>query len=225
MRANSIIFAAVGDTLSEAADSIAAVTDLSIDVALEEGTLSKIPIVSTAVAVLKIKDAYAQARLKRNVAAFFNATRDGDRAQYEKLFQTLAVDDRARDDFVDTAMGILTEAERPLKAQLLGNLIRALSEGRIDYDCYDELSLIIQAASVPALRDIPQYFNRECRRLTEEGHSASVGSTGYLVGLGLMVMNKMPQRPNEVAKRMYIHAFEGSQEIADVVVTGRVPAA
>jgi hypothetical protein len=208
---------ALGDTAKEASESAAALADTGIDAVLEEGALDGIPIVSSAIGILKIRDAYVSARLKRNVAALYNAARSGNKEKITACFDEISRNSEHYTDFVDTALSIIIESHRPLKASLLGRLIVALSEQKITYEEYDELTLIVAEGSIAALRDVPRYFELEYARICEGTQNSPRPTTAHLVSLGLMTLNSMPQKASKLGVNMYLHAFGGSEVMAKTV--------
>lgn len=176
--------------------------------------LSHLPIVSTAVSVLSIKDTWAKVRLKRNVAAFLKALQQGDREEYSRFYSEIGADEKKKEEFITTALDILVEGERDLKATLFGNLVQARSRKAISYEEFDELSLIIVSGSISALRDVPSFFERTALVPRDErGIYKEKLNTSYMVSLGLMDMNTIPQQVNQLGKQLYIYGFRGDVSI------------
>jgi len=57
-------------------------------------------------------------------------------------------------------LSILIEGEKPIKSMILGNLLNALVNKRIKPKDFEEMTLIVQAASVPALKSLPLFFKK-----------------------------------------------------------------
>lgn len=211
------LLSAFRDTAKDASESAAALTDIGIDAVLEDGALDGIPIVSSAISILKIKDSFISARMKRNVAAFYNAARSGEKDKISACFEEISKNAERYTDFVDTALSIIIESHRPLKAALLGRLIVSLSERKISYEEYDELALIVAEGSIAALRDVPHYFEQEYARISEGIQISATPTAAHLVSLGLMNLHSMPQKVSPLGVSMYLHAFGGRETVARTV--------
>lgn len=216
------LFSALRDTASEAADSAAALVDVALSAAIDEGALDNLPIVSLGVSLLNVRDSFAAARLKRNVSEFYNAARSADKERIKDCFERIEKEPEHYEDFIETALSILLESHRPLKSQLLGRLLVSLSESRISYEQYDELTLIIAEGSVAALRAIPRYFERRYAKIINDPLPRGRPLTPHLVSLGLMDLNSMPQEINELAVLIYLHGFNGNTHVAETVKENRI---
>jgi hypothetical protein len=150
---NANILSSLKATIAKSGEDILAVAKDGVSLFGDTDILKEIPFVSIPIKLLKIKDAFHEARLKRNVMAFLKKGLnevDRDRALAALSFP----DPKQADDFIDTLFTILLESEKPLKAEILGNLFRHFVKGTLSYDEFDEFALTVIAAPIPALRKL-----------------------------------------------------------------------
>jgi hypothetical protein len=89
---------------------------------------------------------------------FVRAVQDADQNKMKDFFDKFETDQKYANEFSDTALSVLIEATKPIKAFLVGKLVKAASLGFITIKELDFLSQIIQVASVPALMALPSFF-------------------------------------------------------------------
>ncbi|MFD2520368.1 hypothetical protein [Emticicia soli] len=149
----------VFETATGATEILTEITDQVLSFFSESQILDNIPIVSWAVGALKIKDNYQMYRLRRNCYDFLKAFKDSDDMLLQKYRERIEENSEWAEEFFDTTLAILLEAEKPLKAYMLGKLIVAGSKGLVTHQEFEELSLIIQYGSIPALKALKIYFD------------------------------------------------------------------
>jgi hypothetical protein len=202
------LFPALIKTIRQSAESIAEGIDAIKDLAADGTVLENIPIASTAVKVLRIKDAFSQNRLERNCREFLRAMSTSSPVDVEGLNAALSDQPDGADEFTDTVVSVLIEGQKPIKASLLGRLVVALSQGRITFEEFEQLSQIVHAAPVPSLNAIPKFFARS-------GGSASMNGTGrieeepLLMSLGAATRFGTGFYVSRLGKQLYEIGFEG----------------
>jgi len=79
---------------------------------------------------------------------------------------------------------VLIEGEKPLKAEILGRLMRFLAEGAISYDQFNITSLLLLNGSIPALKALDTFFKISGGRYFV--HSGNLkGTEPLLISLGV----------------------------------------
>src|SRR6185312_7650907 len=91
-RRNAKIFSGGHRDHKKSKETMAKAVDGAADISEFGPLLNHVPIVSLAVTALNVRDNFAQARLKRNVAAFLKATEAADTATVQKLIEKFSVD-------------------------------------------------------------------------------------------------------------------------------------
>lgn len=188
------------------------------------GVAETIPILSTAISLLKARDKYMHYRVRRNISAFTKAFNQSDIEKCRKINDYLFEEDERRENFVDVFLDVIVEAGRPLKAEITGNLLSSLADEKITYEEYEMLSLLVAEAAVSALTSVPRHFESVYQRLSGiKSEKIEYDHHPNLVRLGLMSLNSMPQRINKNGVLLYVHGFRGSHEKASVVFERKFP--
>lgn len=84
----------------------------------------------------------------KNYKAFLEAIQDMNQDLIDKCFNHLNDNGELRDDVIDSMYAIILEYERDLKANIMGNLLKALANDKITIEDYERLLLITQASSI-----------------------------------------------------------------------------
>lgn len=151
---------AVKDTFQLHADSVAGAVDTGVAVATDIEILSDIPIIGTGLKLLQARDNFMEIRFRRNCIALLEACERVDLKARQDAMEALAADPKRFEDFADTLLLIATDSSKPLKATIVGNLLAALMEDKLDYGKYNDLVQIVHSASIPALLAFQTYFER-----------------------------------------------------------------
>lgn len=147
-------------TAKEAKEHIAELGEVGLDFITENDVVAQIPVVSLAVRTLNIKDSYQKFRLKRNAIAFYESVCSLDNDDVDRLHEEIKSNSKFSEEFIDTTISILLESEKPIKSSIYGNIVNALAEKKITPAEFEDLSLLVQSASIPALLSIPKFFKR-----------------------------------------------------------------
>lgn len=149
-----------GDVIArKAGEFIADLGDSALTVATGSELLEKVPFVSHIAKAFGFKEAYHQYRLARNCKAFLDAAKEGDLSTMGDRLRKVVDDPEKLWELEDTMLEVLIEAEKPLKAEILGRLMRFLADGAISYQQFDITSLLLLNGSVPALKAIERFFD------------------------------------------------------------------
>lgn len=206
-------------SIKENKDNLAEITTDLVTIATDDELLRNVPLVKWAVTILKLHDSYRQAKLKRNIAKFLKTIETGNYKNVEIFLREIENDKNKYEDLAITIMDILFESSRAEIASIYARLLVAAANRLISYDDFETLSLIIASSSPTAVLHVPKYFEEARkylrRRATSEAPEAP--NAAFLVGMGLMNMNRMPQSPTDLATKLYLYGFKGEEEIADTV--------
>lgn len=140
-------------------NEVAELAEGSIDIFVDNKFLADIPFVSTAKNIYKIKDAYRLAKLKRNYCKFVDAIKSMNEEESQRLHTILFSNSTSAEEAFETIFDIVSEGERPEKAQILGNLCCSLARQKLTMDDFTTLLHITRSASMPALKAIPAYID------------------------------------------------------------------
>lgn len=119
---------------------------------LIENDLSGVPIVGVVGGFLNIRRKFIENRFKKNVAAYFEAIKNGDK---ERLSSCIPF--TKEEEFHDIGLSILIDSEQTIKATLFGNLHYALSKSMLSYSEFHTLILILHHNSIPVLESIVKF--------------------------------------------------------------------
>jgi hypothetical protein len=197
------------DTIKEAKPLLAEIGDIAIDTITNDETLKQIPVISWIIQANVIKNAYQLKRLQRNVKAFLLAAKNADSSKLQKLLEKLSLDNKYAEEFTDTTLSILIEGEKPIKAQILGNLIISLAKEEITKDEFDTMSLIVLSASVPAINALSAFFKKN--KDLSHTHNSKVEEEPLLLSMGICSRNGTLFKISELGEKLYIFGIKGRQ--------------
>lgn len=143
-------FKSLIDTLKQNKESLAEVLDAGLEAS------QSIPFFGWAIKAWNIKNTFQERKLYRNTKAFYNAALIGDPDALQAKFSNHS----DAEDFVDTLVQVLIESEKPYKAVMVSNITNALSKGLLSPKEANDMNLIILNASIPALKSLPDFYNR-----------------------------------------------------------------
>ena len=193
-------------TAADTKEYLAEAADVAVSALVDTDALESVPLVSTAVKVLNVRDAFHKARIKRNVYQFLLALADADKPKLEDLFDALENDPQQGEDFADTLASILIEAEKPLKAKIVGCLVKAASKGNISRPDLDLACQLVYSASVPALTALPIFFAHT--RGKEDFESPAVPQEALLFSLGVITRHGNTVRISGLGKLLYSYGIK-----------------
>lgn len=199
---------AIFKTITSAKDSIAEGADFLAKVATDSEVLSQVPVVSTAVKVLNIRDTFARHKLERNVVAFLKAVEDADEKAVSDLHDQIQSDSEYANDFTDTVFSILLEGEKPLKSELVGKLVIALSRKEITKEDFEALSQLIQSAAITTLRALPSFMSSTGGNPYKQG-MGQFPEEPLLYSLGIAYRSGAMFRVSPLGEKLYVHGFGG----------------
>jgi len=146
--------------------------------------LENVPLVSEAIKILNIKDIYHKNKIKRNYASFIKAINQMNHDEIDKFLEKLMPDLKISEDIAETIFDIIIDAQKPIKAEVIGNLSISLARDEINLDEYNTLSLMIYASSVAALLALPDFLKSNDYKLYKSQPSA-VENEALLFSLGI----------------------------------------
>jgi len=201
-------FPAIFKTIKSAKDTVAEGVDFLAKVATDSEILDQVPIISTAVKFLTIRDAFVRHRFERNVVAFLRAVEDADEKAICDLHDQIQSDHDYAIEFTETVFSILLEGEKPVKSELIGRLIIALSRKEIMKEEFEVLSQLIQSAATPALRALPSFI------ISNEGKSYKNGVGQFpeeplLYSLGIAYRSGPRFAISSLGEKLYVYGFGG----------------
>ncbi len=202
------LFSAIFRTIKTAKETVAEGADLLAKLATDSEVLSQVPVISTAVKVLNIKDTFARHRLERNVKAFLMAVENSDSQAIDDLRELIQSDPDFANDFTDTVLSILLEGQKPLKSELVGRLVLALSLKNITLKEFESLSQIVQAAATPSLRALQSFFALTGGLPYKRGMT-QIAEEPLLFSLGIAYRSGTMFRISAYGEKLYVYGFGG----------------
>ncbi|MGR6831372.1 hypothetical protein [Aliivibrio wodanis] len=149
---NSLLNAGSSSTeLFQAAES-------SIDLFIESEALAEVPFVEYAFSIKNAKDKYEVAKVTRNYANFIKAASELDTEEALYFTDTIFANNEKAEEASETIFDIITEGERPLKSEILGNLCFHFAKQRLSLDEFNTLMHLIRSASLPSLRSLSLFL-------------------------------------------------------------------
>ncbi|MBQ0822695.1 hypothetical protein KBI52_21140 [Microvirga sp. HBU67558] len=152
------LIGAISDSFSAGKEIFVDAGEILLDTATEHEVLKEVPVVKWLTSAYTVRDAYQTKRLERNTRAFLSALGTQAPETIHRLRDKVLKDKKFAEEFEDTVTAIILEASKPLKAALLGNLVRAVADDSLDKASFEKLSQLIHSSSVPALRAIPSFL-------------------------------------------------------------------
>ena len=208
MSTSKTFLSALHETSVDAREYLAEGADVILSALTDSDALETIPVISIAVKALNVRDAFHKHRLKRNVVSFLDALVVEDKTALEKFFISIQKTPKLADDFSDTAMAVLIDANKPIKCELMGKLLGAASRGMVTPQDLSTLSQIIYTASVPALESIPAFFAKTSGKLVE--HGGDFPQEFLLISTGLAGRYGTALRVSELGLTLYKFGFNGN---------------
>lgn len=151
---------AVKDTIQHHAESVASAVDAGSSFFTDSEVLEDVPIIGTGLKILQARDTFMETRFRRNCLALLDACKRVEMDARQAAMEELSSDHERFEDFADTLLLIATDSSKPLKATIVGNLLAALMQGKLDYVSYNDLVHIVHSASIPALNALETYLER-----------------------------------------------------------------
>jgi len=124
---------------------IAEYTEIVIDKAFDEGALKEIPIVGTLIAVYKVGKSVRDRFFIRKIMMFLDDVKNGisDIKKFEEFKQKYINDEEKRENLVEHILIMIDGYKTREKAKILARLLIALANGKLDYDRFVHLSLLL----------------------------------------------------------------------------------
>ena len=172
-------------TIKDAKVQVAEYGESIIDLFTENETWENVPFVSEAVKILTIRDIYHKNKIIRNYQAFIVAINKVDQKIIDNFLETLKEKEEEKlEDMMETIFDIIIDSHKPIKAQLLGNLLTSLACNKITEKDYNSLVLTIYSASVSALYALPDFLKKN-HYTTYKSGTGAVENEGLLFSLGV----------------------------------------
>ena len=203
------------DAVNKTASQVAELGKDVWDATRDEG--ADLPVIRWATTVLHLRDNYQRAKMRRNVKSLLLALREGDVERMNEFFQSV---DSETDDYFEALVDVLVASNTEIPSSVVGNLLSAALSGDIDYFELETLTQIVSSVSVPSLRAVPIYFEAKEKYIVHKDKVAREQAdinAGFLVSIGLMNMNRMPQLPTELACKLYRYGFRGEESVVEVL--------
>lgn len=198
----------IRNAVKDSKDEVAKFGEIAIDLATDNEAWANVPLVTYAVGLLKIKDAYKVNKLKRNYAAFIGSIDTLGPKEQKQLLDRLRSEgeDQLSEDVAETIFDVIIEGHKPIKAKVLGNLLCALARGDISIEDYNTMALMIQACSVAALQALPKFLQGNNLKSHKSGMGA-VPCEALLFSLGVGTRNGTMFRIDATGILMARHGF------------------
>ncbi|WP_305370699.1 hypothetical protein [Photobacterium leiognathi] len=143
------------DTLlnaGEASKEICQAAESSIDIFIESEVLAEIPFVEYVFSIKNAVDKYQVAKVKRNYANFIKSASNMNTEEALYFTNQIFANTEQAEEAAETIFDIITNSERPIKAEILGRLCVSFAQGKIELDEFNSLMHITCAATIPALK-------------------------------------------------------------------------
>ncbi|KPL99883.1 hypothetical protein [Vibrio splendidus] len=192
----------------ESAKQIAELAENAIDSFIPSEALAELPFVSTAVQLKNATDAYQIAKLKRNYAAFLKGPSEGVSTEEATQFtDKVFADNEKAQEAAETIFDIITESERPYKAEILGNLTVAFAKENISLEEYTELMHITRSATMPALRSINGFIEFSNGKVSHNSGIQQYEREGLLFSIGVFERQGTRGGLNSLGEMLAIHGL------------------
>jgi len=181
----SKVIKVITETVKDAKEGCLEFGEVVVDLFTDDEVLAGIPIVSTAVNLLNIKDSYHTNRMARNYISFVIAINTLKQEEIENFLETLnKKEENELEEMMETIFDIIVDSHKPIKAELLGNLLKSLARNEITEKEYNSLALTIYSASVSALYALPDFLKKN-HYIVYKSSSSAVENEGLLFSLGV----------------------------------------
>jgi len=183
------------ETLTEHKDVFAEVADVGLEAA------GAIPIFGWAVKAWNVKNTFQAKKLYRNTQTFLKSSSITDAQQFIGRFSS----EREKDELCDSVIQVLIDSEKPLKAQLVSNLLNSIYEGKIPVPDANQLLLIILNASVPALMALELFFRTSPNGYTSTRSPDAQTLSPLLMSMGIIHVHGNMTRVTKLGQLLYQH--------------------
>ncbi|MFQ5329537.1 MAG: hypothetical protein ACE5D4_06065 [Thermodesulfobacteriota bacterium] len=187
----------------DAKEFVVEIGDTAIDVVTDIDVLEKVPIISWAIKAFTLKETYQLKRLQINTKAFLEALSQSNKEIIVRFAKRLEEDPIFAEEFSDTVLSILIESQKPIKATMVGSLVVALVRGQISKQEFDDMSLLIQSSSVPALTALQYFFKRT--RGKPYAREAQCHEEPLLMSLGVGSRNGGTFQISKIEKKLFYY--------------------
>jgi len=192
------------DAAKDNSDVVTEYVSMAADAAFDTEIFEKVPFLGIIVKGMAFVDAAMKYKLARNVAAFLNVARSGDPEAMQRAFQKVYGDPRNREDVADTVMQVLTDAQKPLKAEMVGRMFVAVGMDQLRVEDFNIMSLIILQASVPALIALHEFGKIAAPNGT---YAFRFPHQELLVGLGVAISTRGGTSLTTLGHKMAVFGF------------------
>lgn len=193
-------------TVSDAKEDFAAYGEVLVDLSVDNEAWGNVPLVDHAVRLLRIRDVYQKNKLKRNYAAFVQAASRMDFAETQSLLGKFRSNESLSEEVAETIFDVIVGAQKPVKAEVLGNFAVALARGDLTLDDYNTLALMVHSCSVSALLALPEFLNNNGGKL-HCSRPGPVADEGLLFSLGVGTRHGNMFRIDERGRQLAQHGF------------------
>jgi|GEM_PF-2157056 len=142
---------------SELGSVIKDLTEVSVDTFIKDGILKDIPIFGTIIGLYKGTIAIRDHIFLKKIIHFLSAIKDVPVSTRSDLFTKLESEGHNLERIGETLLLILDNIDNYNKARLLGLLLKALSNAKIDYNDFERFSSMIANIFIQDLLDLPKY--------------------------------------------------------------------
>lgn len=152
------IAATMADSVKALKEPIVDVIEIMADGAMNDGLLKDIPIVGWASKAYNIRETYQLAKLHRNARLFIGALSNDDHAEIARIADRFDDNKAEYSEFIDVTMAVLLETIKPQKVIIIGNLVSALINNKIEGAKFLSLSEIVYSTSWFSLNALSKYM-------------------------------------------------------------------
>ncbi|ARR51892.1 hypothetical protein ETN89_20540 (plasmid) [Photobacterium damselae subsp. damselae] len=195
------------NTIKGSKNDLAHYAETVVDLVIDNEFWENVPIVEHAIKLLNIRNLYYKNRLKRNYAAFILSVGTMNDAEINKYSEILFSSGDLGIESAETIFEIISESEKPIKAELLGNLSVSLSRQQISLEDYNTILLVIQSASVAALRALQAFLNANGLSRYKSGYGR-IKEEGLLLSLGVATRYGNMFRINDIGILLATHGLK-----------------
>ena len=200
------MFKLISNTIKDSKKEFAQYGEIVIDLAVDNETWESVPLVSEAVKILNIRDVYHKNKIKRNYASFITAISEMNQGEIDNFLNKLIPNKEISEDVAETVFDIIIDAQKPIKAEVLGNLSISLARDKISLDEYNTLALMIYACSVAALLALKDFLVNNDNKLYKSQPNAN-SNEALLFSLGVATRTGTMFRIDERGKNLAKYGF------------------
>ncbi len=196
------------ETIRKSPEILSEFGDTAIEVLNSESN-SGIPIISWSVNVLKMRDEWRLIKVKKNILSFLSALQSSDTEKIQTFLNKAKEDKEFAEEFIDTFLTLIYESEKPIKLELLANILDSLSKGSVEKKDFLKLLLIIHSSSVPGLEAVCEFVEENEHDYpfvhSRPPQEALIMSTGLSERFGINF------RLSKLGIKLYKHGFNGAK--------------